>query len=80
MTSASAPGRVELLGNHTDYNEGVVLAGAIDRGVTLTGEQMEGDNVHLHSLTSGDATCWQIFASAAAGCGGMGQLFSRSRA
>ena len=23
--SAYAPGRVELLGNHTDYNEGVVL-------------------------------------------------------
>jgi galactokinase len=23
---AYAPGRVELLGNHTDYNEGVVLA------------------------------------------------------
>lgn len=28
---ARAPGRVELLGNHTDYNEGLVLALAIDR-------------------------------------------------
>ena len=27
--SAHAPGRVELLGNHTDYNEGVVLGAAI---------------------------------------------------
>jgi galactokinase len=35
--SGSAPGRVELLGNHTDYNQGVVLAAAIDRGLTLTG-------------------------------------------
>jgi len=26
FASAYAPGRVELLGNHTDYNEGVVLA------------------------------------------------------
>ncbi len=26
-----APGRVELLGNHTDYNQGLVLALAIDR-------------------------------------------------
>ena len=26
-----APGRVELLGNHTDYNEGLVLAAAVDR-------------------------------------------------
>jgi galactokinase len=35
--SGYAPGRVELLGNHTDYNEGVVLAAAIDRGVTVRG-------------------------------------------
>lgn len=35
--SAYAPGRVELLGNHTDYNQGVVLAAAIDRGLTVTG-------------------------------------------
>ena len=33
--SAFAPGRVELLGNHTDYNEGVVLGAAIDRGLTV---------------------------------------------
>ncbi len=26
-----APGRVELLGNHTDYNGGLVMAAAIDR-------------------------------------------------
>jgi galactokinase len=35
--SAFAPGRIELLGNHTDYNEGVVLDAAIDRGFTVTG-------------------------------------------
>ena len=28
-----APGRVELIGNHTDYNGGTVLGAAIDRGV-----------------------------------------------
>ncbi len=32
-----APGRVELLGNHTDYNEGFVLTAAIDRGVAIAG-------------------------------------------
>jgi galactokinase len=26
-----APGRVELLGNHTDYNGGLVMAVAVDR-------------------------------------------------
>ncbi len=30
---AYAPGRVEILGNHTDYNEGFVLSAAIDTGI-----------------------------------------------
>ncbi|MGC4191554.1 MAG: galactokinase family protein [Thermomicrobiales bacterium] len=32
---AVAPGRLELLGNHVDYNGGPVLAGAIDRTVAI---------------------------------------------
>ena len=28
-----APGRIEFIGNHTDYNGGTVLGAAIDRGV-----------------------------------------------
>lgn len=32
---ALAPGRLELLGNHVDYNGGLVLAGAIDRVVVI---------------------------------------------
>ena len=32
---ASAPGRIELLGNHLDYNGGPVLAAAIDRSVVV---------------------------------------------
>ena len=27
-----APGRIEVLGNHTDYNEGTVLSAAINMG------------------------------------------------
>ena len=30
--AAYAPGRVEVLGNHTDYNEGFVLSAAINYG------------------------------------------------
>src|SRR5690606_908600 len=30
---ASAPGRVEFIGNHTDYNQGPVIGAAIDRRV-----------------------------------------------
>ncbi len=33
--AAFAPGRVELLGNHTDYNQGLTLSYAVDRGTTF---------------------------------------------
>ena len=36
-TLARAPGRVELLGNHTDHNEGLVIAAAIDRESVVVG-------------------------------------------
>ncbi|NLB56485.1 MAG: galactokinase [Lentisphaerae bacterium] len=32
LIAAYAPGRVEILGNHTDYNEGFVLSAAINMG------------------------------------------------
>ena len=50
---AFAPGRVELLGNHTDYNEGLVLAAAIDLGVTARAERLEADVLEVSSETNG---------------------------
>lgn len=49
--SAFAPGRVELLGNHTDYNEGYVLSAAIDRGVSIEGFATENREITLTSET-----------------------------
>lgn len=46
---AYAPGRVELLGNHTDYNAGVVLSAAIDRGITIQGELSGNSIIQLQS-------------------------------
>ena len=40
--SARAPGRVELLGNHTDYNQGVVLGAAINRVIRISGRKNQG--------------------------------------
>jgi galactokinase len=48
---AHAPGRVELLGNHTDYNDGLVLSAAIDRGVTVHGSARTDGQVSLTSLS-----------------------------
>jgi galactokinase len=55
MTSITtyAPGRAELLGNHTDYNEGFVLALAVDRGTTITGHVRNDRTIHLHSRELG---------------------------
>jgi galactokinase len=51
MKSASsfAPGRVELLGNHTDYNGGVVLSAAINLGVSARGSQRMDAEIVLRS-------------------------------
>jgi galactokinase len=48
---AYAPGRVELLGNHTDYNQGIVLGAAIDRGLTAAGTTRDDNLVRLNSTT-----------------------------
>ncbi len=39
---ARAPGRIEFIGNHTDYNGGTVLGAAIDRGVWVALARNEG--------------------------------------
>jgi galactokinase len=51
--TAYAPGRAELLGNHTDYNEGYVLALAVDRGTTLTGQRRADRQIEIHSRELG---------------------------
>lgn len=51
--SAYAPGRVEILGNHTDYNQGVVLGAAIDRGLTVAGISRQDKSIIFTSKTSG---------------------------
>ena len=50
---AFAPGRVELLGNHTDYNEGLALAAAIDLGVTVRAQKLNADMIEVSSETNG---------------------------
>jgi galactokinase len=46
----SAPGRVELLGNHTDYNGGLVLAAAIDRFTAIAGRGSAGHSARFRSV------------------------------
>jgi galactokinase len=45
-----APGRVNIIGEHTDYNDGFVLPMAIDRAVWMAIRPREDDRIHLLSL------------------------------
>jgi galactokinase len=47
---ARAPGRVNLLGEHVDYNDGLVLPAAIDREVQLAASLTDGQRVNLYAI------------------------------
>jgi galactokinase len=47
--TAFGPGRVNLLGEHTDYNDGLCLPFAIARGVTVHAQPLEGGRVQAHA-------------------------------
>ena len=49
-----SPGRVNLIGEHTDYNNGLVLPAAIDKNIILAIGKRDDDEIHLHSLDQGE--------------------------
>src|ERR1700677_2597757 len=45
-----SPGRVTLIGEHTDYNQGFVLPAAIDKAIYLAIGAREDREIHLFSI------------------------------
>ena len=60
MIIAKAPGRVEILGNHTDYNEGYVLLSTVSLQTTVTGEKRPGNKCSVYSRDLKDRTEFQV--------------------
>ena len=52
---ARAPGRVDLMGSHTDYNEGWILTMTIDRDAWIAARPRSDEVVQIHSLNLGES-------------------------
>jgi galactokinase len=59
--TVQAPGRLELLGNHTDYNQGLVLALAVDRYIQMAASPRKDGKIELASTAYPETE--QFFAS-----------------
>ena len=57
---AWAPGRIEVVGNHTDYNEGTVLSAAIDRGHCFCISRSARPGIHLFAADAGQRADFDI--------------------
>lgn len=57
---SSAPGRVNLLGEHVDYNGGAVLPMAIDRFVRIEARIQEGGKISIEARDLGSAVEFSI--------------------
>jgi galactokinase len=52
--TAFAPGRVNLIGEHTDYNGGLCLPFASDRGLTITAEPLDRNEIEVLACDLGE--------------------------
>lgn len=56
---ARAPGRVDLMGSHTDYNQGCVMTLSIDREIWILARPRDDGRVRLASLNMGSEATFE---------------------
>lgn len=56
---STAPGRINLLGEHVDYLGGRVLPAAIDRGISVLARLDRGETLEVVSVDFGERVAWQ---------------------
>ncbi len=59
-SAAWAPGRIEVLGNHTDYNDGTVLSAAIDLGHGFCISRSNQPGIHLFAADANQQASFDI--------------------
>lgn len=57
----AAPGRVNIIGEHTDYNGGFVLPMAIDRRTTVAVAARDDGTLRCHSMQLADDSGWTVY-------------------
>ncbi|MDQ6777144.1 MAG: galactokinase [Actinomycetota bacterium] len=58
--TAFAPGRANLIGEHTDYNDGLGLPFAIEQGVRVSAERRDGVEIVAQALDLGEAESFAL--------------------
>ena len=61
-----APGRVNLIGEHTDYNDGFVMPAAIEYEFTAAAAARSDSRIRLHSLNTGESAEFDLADAAPA--------------
>src|ERR687885_1759298 len=60
--TARGPARVNLTGEHTDYNDGLAMPFAIERGVTVTAGPRDGERIEAHAADLGERDAFPLEA------------------
>ena len=65
--AAFAPARINLIGEHTDYNEGLALPFAIDTGITVRARARDGRRLHAVAADLDESDEFELEAVQAVG-------------